>query len=253
MSTIKPQNRSNAVLRFNATSLLAHTLLCALSLSAASAQANPLMILGGINGVVDIVKRTTGSVPTPPKSATKTPVKPKISLPSAHRITRVMHRDAVIALVGEPTQTIAAEGRTGFMRDVYKVKREGSCALDQIEISYAHNDGPVREIVQTCGDVTSNENRSARYAFHLEFPEFVDKLAIKMPRDQVMAIWGEPTETRGSNMSNMFIDAYTVDGEALDVWYDKTEKLARQFYLNKRKVTLPRINRAELFDFADRP
>lgn len=252
MRTFQTHRSSIAALRFNAPSKTASAVLCALCLTSGIAQANPLMILGGINGVVDAVKRTVGSVATATKPSPKAAAKPQFTLPGAHRITRIMHRHEVIALVGEPAQSNAANPQTGLQRDVYKVKRVGSCAVDQVDITYEANDGPVREIVQTCGDVTSNENRSVRYAYYLEFPEWFDKLSIKMPRDQVMAVLGAPSESRASNMSNMFIDAYTVDGEPLDVWYDKAEKLTRQFYWSKREVTLPRIGRAELFEPIDR-
>lgn len=253
MSTLKTQARSTAALRFNAPSKVASALLCALSLSAATAQANPLMILGGINGVVDAVKRTAGSVATATKSAPKPAAKPRISLPGAHRIARGMQRDAVVALVGEPEQANAQSRRAGVIIDVYKVKREGSCTIDLVEISYASKDGVVQDIAQKCGDVTSDENRDARYSFQLEYPAVFDKLSPKMPRDQVIAILGAPTDTRASNLRSHFIDVYTVDGEQTDVWYDKRDKLAYEFYWSGRSVTWPRIQRADLFEPIDRP
>jgi len=253
MRTFQTHRRSLAAPRFNAPSKTACAVLCALCMTSGIAQANPFMILGGINGVVDAVKRTAGNLSTATKPSPKATAKPRISLPGAHRITRVMHRDEVIALVGEPEQSIPADRRTKFQRDVYKVKREGSCTLDQVEISYEANEGTVREIVQTCGDVTSPENRSVRYAFHLESPAVFDQLSANMTREQVTAILGAPADTRASNTHSMFIDGYTVDGEPLDVWYDKAEKQARQFYWSKRQVTLPRIDRAELFEPIDRP
>ena len=253
MRTFQTPRRSIAAPRFNAPSNTACAVLCALCLTSGMAQANPLMILGGINGVVDAVKRTTGSLVKESKPSAKPTAQPRISLPSAHRITRNMQRDAVIALVGEPTQSNNADGRTVGPREVYKVKREGSCTVDEIAITYAANNGPIQEILQRCGDVTSNENRSVRYAYHLEFPEVFDQLSPKMPREQVMAILGTPADTRASNTQSMFIDAYTVDGAPLDVWYDKAEKRVYQFYWSTRHVSLPRIKRAELFEPTDRP
>ncbi|WP_448446657.1 hypothetical protein, partial [Limnohabitans sp.] len=62
MRTFQTPRRSIAAPRFNAPSNTACAVLCALCLTSGMAQANPLMILGGINGVVDAVKRTTGSL-----------------------------------------------------------------------------------------------------------------------------------------------------------------------------------------------
>lgn len=253
MRTQHPDHRSTAARRFISPPKTACALLCALCLTSGMAQANPLMILGGINGVVDAVKRSAGSLATGSKASPKPTIKPRISLPGAHRITHSMQRDAVVALVGEPEQHSSTDGRTGVLRDVYKVKREGSCTVDQIEITYTANNGPVREIFQTCGDVTSSENRSVRYAYHLEFPEIFDRLSIKMPREQVMAVLGSPAETRASSAPTMFIDAYIFDGAPLEVWYDKSEKLVRYFFWSTRQVSLPRIDRSEFFESIDRP
>lgn len=75
------------------------------------AQANPLMGLAGINGVVDAVKRTTESVKLAMSPAPTKPAKPKISLPGADKIERGMTREAVLSLVGEPAQSGRESGQ----------------------------------------------------------------------------------------------------------------------------------------------
>lgn len=253
MSTSPFNRRSPAASRFFSASKLVSSWVCASCLTSMPVSANPLAILGGINGVVDAVKRTAGSVATATKSSPKQAAKPRISLPGAHRIMRNMHRDAVIALVGEPEPSTESNRPAGILRDVYKVKHEGSCRVDHVEITYSSSDGIVREISQKCGDVTSDENRSARYSFQLELPQVFDKLALKLPRDQVIGVLGSPDETRATNNRATFMDAFTVEGEHMAVIFDKRDKLAQEFVWGGRSVSFPRVQRSDLFEPVDRP
>jgi hypothetical protein len=226
-----------------------HHAFFALVLAAATgvAHANPLMGLAGINGVVDAVKRTTESVKLAMSPAPAKPAKPKISLPGADKIERGMTREAVLTLVGEPAQSGRASGQK--LRDVYKVPRSGPCAVDQVEITYTTLGG-VDEIRQTCGDVTSNENRRARYSFLQELPLVFDGVALNMPRDQVSAILGAPADSRNGQNALEFVDVYVFAGEEALLVYNKGEKLLRTVRWNGTDLTLPRIQRAEHFEAA---
>lgn len=248
MRTFHFKRRNHAVPHFVFRSSVANSLLWALCLTAGSVQANPLMILGGINGVVDAVKRTSNSVAAATQQTAPGPAKPRITLPGAHQIQRGMRREAVIALVGVPAQTQRAGMGGVDVRDVYKVKREGSCGLDQVEVIYGPDDGAIREIVQRCGDVTSGENRYVRYSFQLELPEVFDKLALKMSRDQVMAVLGAPQDTRAAGSSTMFVDVYAFGIETAELQYDKRQKLLDEVKWNGRDVQVPRIRRSDVFE-----
>lgn len=221
----------------------------ALALAAATglAQANPLMGLAGINGVVDAVKRTTESVKLVMSPAPAKPAKPKITLPGADTIERGMTREAVLSLVGEPSQSGRTSGQK--LRDVYKVPRSGLCTVDQVEIFYTALGG-VEEIRQMCGDVTSNENRRARYSFLLELPPVFDGVAVNMPRDQVSAILGVPADSRNGQNTLEFVDVYVFAGEEALLAYNKGEKLLRTVRWNGTDLTLPRIQRADHFEAA---
>lgn len=224
----------------------------ALALAAAGAQANPLTGLATINGVVGAIKQTAGSVKGAMEPAAQKPQRPKISLPGAIKIERSMQREAVLALVGEPVQSIAASSPNGSVRDVYKVKRTGSCSMDQIEISYMPGPhGVVKEISQKCGDVTSNENRSARYSFQQELPELMDRLTMGMPREQAMAAFGHPGETLASPKPSWFVDVYALGADQMKLSYDKANKQLRAVGWNGVEVSLPRIQRADVFEAAE--
>lgn len=222
-----------------------------IALAAAGAQANPLAGLAAINGVVGAIKQTAGGVKAAMEPAAQKPQRPKISLPGAIKIERGMQREAVLALVGEPAQSIAASSANGSVRDVYKVKRTGSCSIDQIEIGYMPGThGVVKDISQKCGDVTSNENRSARYSFLLELPEVFDRLAMAMPREQAMASLGQPAETQPSRKPGWFVDVYALGADRVMLSYDKASKQLRAVGWNGTEVSLPRIQRADVFEAA---
>ena len=137
-----------------------------LGMAATTAHANSLMVLGGINGVVDALKSTTAQLKGV-NSASKPSAKPRISLVNAYLIEQGMKRDAVHARVGAPVHLQSADTRNAIIRDIYKIQRTGLCAMDQVVISYAAGDGPVQRISQTCGDVTSSENRGLHIPSHL--------------------------------------------------------------------------------------
>ena len=216
----------------------------ALCFSALTAQANPLMILGGINGVVDAVKRT--AAPLAAVGAQSKPVnKARICLPGAHLIERDMSRDAVQALVGMPAQTDKSSGEV--LRDIYKVKRDGGCALDQVEITYAPNEGAVDLIQQKCGDITSNENRTARYSFRHELPPAFDRVTADMARDSVMEVLGAPVDTREASSSE-FVDVYAFGAEQARLTYTKGSRRLQSVVWNGAKATLPRMQRSSFFE-----
>lgn len=219
-----------------------------LGFSAAVAQANPLMILGGINGVVDAVKRTAGPLVTANTPA-KSPPKPRISLPGAHLIERGMHRQEVLNLVGGPGQTGNPQNPGHPLRDVYLIKRDGPCALDQIEVVYARNDGPVEFIQQKCGDVTSDENRSVQYSYKRELPSVFDRIHPEMPRESVIEVLGAPQETR-TNGSSEFIDVHVFGDEKASLRYTKGSKRLVAVTWAGANAPLPLVQRAQFFESA---
>lgn len=223
----------------------------ALALAAAGAQANPLAGLAAINGVLGAIKQTAGGVKAAIEPAAQKSPRPKISLPGAIKIERGMQREAVLALVGEPAQSIAASSANGSVHDVYKVMRTGSCSIDQIEIVYMPGTyGVVKDIAQKCGDVTSNENRSVRYSFQQELPEVMDRLTIGMPREQAMAALGQPSETLASPKPSLFVDVYVLGADQMKLSYEKANKQLRAVGWNGSDVSLPRIQRADVFEAA---
>lgn len=246
MQTHITRSTGNIIWPATATSKTQHAFF-ALVLAAATgvAQANPLMGLAGINGVFDAVKRTTESVKLVMSPAPAKPAKPKIMLLGADKIERGMTREMVLSLVGEPAQSGRASGQK--LRDVYKVPRNGPCTVDQVEITYTAQGG-VEEIRQMCGDVTSNENRRARYSFLLELPPIFDGVAVNMPRDQVSAILGAPADSRNGQNALEFVDVYVFAGEEALLVYNKGEKLLRTVRWNGTDLSLPRIQRADHFE-----
>ena len=217
-----------------------------LGFSGAMAQANPLMIFGGINGVVDAVKRTSAPLRDAATSKDK-PGKPRISLPGASQIERGMHREAVIALVGTPVRSVREGGRGQYI-DAYEVKRNGLCALDLVEIQYEKNDGPVALIRQRCGDVTSNENRSVVYSYRYELPAVFDRVTMRMSRESALEVLGAPFQTREGNDQSTFVDVYVFGEEKALLTYTKGEKLLRQVMWNGQEMKLPRMDRAGSFE-----
>lgn len=221
-----------------------------LGLTAVTANANPLMVLGGVNGVIDAVKRTTA-----PLAAVQGHVKPadrpRISLPGANQIERSMRRDAVLAIVGAPAATEQRGGKPAApVRDVYKVNRDGPCAVDQVEISYLPYDGVVDQITQKCGDVTSNENRTAMYSFRRELPAAFDRVRIDMPRDEVIEVLGTPAETRQANSPQEFLDVYLFGEEKALLTYIKGNKQLQHVVWGGAQAPLPRIQRSGVFESA---
>lgn len=251
MSTFRFTRRSVAASRFVLRQSAIQSCIWALCLTAGAAQANPLSILGGTNGVVDAVKRTANSVSAAMQRTG--PQKPRITLPSAYQIERGMLRDDVIRLVGEPVQSVRSEGVRSTVRDIYKVPREGSCAIDQVTILYSPDDGPVRDISQRCGDVTSREHRSVTYSYQDELPGVFDRIQLRMLRDQAMVILGAPQDTRAAAEHWMFVDVYHYGSEKAELQYNKNPKSLYSVRWNGSEVKVPRISREELFERVARP
>lgn len=218
-----------------------------LGLAATTAHANPLLILGGINGVFDALKSTTAQlkgVNTPSKPSAK----PRISLVNAHLIEQGMKRDAVHALVGVPVHLQSADTRNAIIRDIYKIQRTGLCAVDQVVITYAPNDGPVQRISQTCGDVTSSENRWVEYSFALELPPAFEGIQTNALRDTVIAAIGAPVETRQGQSALTFEDVHEFGATKLVLTYMKGPKQLHSVSIGGTKVELPRLKRANFFE-----
>lgn len=218
-----------------------------LGLAATTAHANPLLVLGGINGVFDALKSTTAQlkgVNTPSKPSAK----PRISLVNAHLIEQGMKRDAVHALVGVPVHLQSADTRNAIIRDIYKIQRTGLCAVDQVVITYAPNDGPVQRISQTCGDVTSSENRWVEYSFALELPPAFEGIQTNALRDTVIAAIGAPVETRQGQSALTFEDVHEFGATKLVLTYMKGPKQLHSVSIGGTKVELPRLKRANFFE-----
>lgn len=220
-----------------------------LGLAATTSHANPLMVLGGINGVVDALKSTTAQlngVNTPSKPSGK----PRISLVGAHLIEQGMRRDAVHALVGVPVHLQSADTRNAVIRDIYKIQRTGLCAMDQVVISYAANDGPVQRISQTCGDVTSSEKRWVEYSFAHELPPAFEGIQPNALRDTVIEAIGAPVETRQGQSPLTFEDVHVFGATKLVLSYWKGPKQLHSVSIAGTKVELPRLKRADFFETA---
>ena len=220
-----------------------------LGMAATTAHANPLMVLGGINGVVDAVKRTSSQL-AGVNAQSKPSAKPRISLVGAHLIEQGMKRDAVHALVGAPVHLQSADTRNAAIRDIYKIQRTGLCAMDQVIISYAPNDGPVQRISQTCGDVTSSENRWVEYSFALELPPAFEGIQTKALRDTVIEALGAPVETRQGRSALTFEDVHLFGETKLVLTYMKGPKQLHSVSMGWTKVELPRLKRANFFETA---
>lgn len=222
---------------------------CVMLLAVGSVHANPLMGLAAINGVVDAVKRTADGVKAVTDvSKTTKPASPKIALSGANRIEPTMVRDDVLALLGMPTQTERTGGPSGPLRDVYLVKREGPCSQDRVEIGYLSDQSRVQDIRQRCGDVTSNENRQVWYFYSMELPAVFDQVSEAMPRDKLLDLLGQPSDTRDAPGQREFVDTYLFEGQEAKLVYRKGHKLLVSVSWNGKSVKVPRIRRADLFE-----
>lgn len=224
-------------------------MVCVLGMAATTAHANPLMVFGGINGVVDALKSTTAQLKGV-NTASKPSAKPRISLVNAHLIEQGMKRDAVHALVGAPVHLQSADTRNAIIRDIYKIQRTGLCAMDQVVISYAPNDGPVQRISQTCGDVTSSENRWVEYSFALELPPAFEGIQTNALRDTVIEALGAPVETRQGRSALTFEDVHLFGETKLVLTCMKGPKQLHSVSMGGTKVELPRLKRANFFETA---
>jgi hypothetical protein len=171
-------------------------------------------------------------------------------LVNAHLIEQGMKRDAVHALVGSPVHLQSADTRNAIIRDIYKIQRTGLCAMDQVVISYASNDGPVQRISQTCGDVTSSEKRWVEYSFALELPPAFEGIETNALRDTVIAAIGTPVETRQGQSALTFEDVHVLGATKLVLTYMKGPKQLHSVSMAGTKVELPRLKRVDFFETA---
>lgn len=121
--------------------------------------------------------------------------------------------------------------------------------MDQVEVLYTTL-GVMKEMRQMCGDVTSNENRRARYSFLYELPTVFDGVGVNKSRDQVIAVLGASADSRNGQNALQFMDVYVFAGEEALLVYNKGEKLLRTVRWDDTNLTLPRNQRADHFEAA---